>query len=165
MEDLLVAAKPSASRKARIWMGLVAELLKRLGAGVGIICVPIAFMDTVGYPSVISGASMEPTLLGSDIVWINRWHVKPQAGDIFAFLYPRDSSRRFIKRVQHCEGEFVRLPNTKLFKVPENHYWMTSDNSRISNANDSKVYGPVNYGLLRGRATRIIWPPSRMRKL
>ncbi|KAI1708760.1 peptidase s24-like domain-containing protein [Ditylenchus destructor] len=146
-------------------MGLAVELLKNLGTGVGIICVPIAYMDTIGHPSFISGASMEPTLLDGDVVWIDRWHLEPKVGDIFAFLYPRDPSRRFIKRIQHCEGEFVRLPDRKPFQVPENHFWMTSDNSTIPNANDSKIYGPVNYGLLRGRATSIIWPPSRMRKL
>ncbi|KAI1713062.1 CBR-LIN-24 protein [Ditylenchus destructor] len=68
------------------------------------------------------GSVQPPTLLGSDIVWINRWHVKPQVGDIFAFLYPRDSSRRFIKRVQHCEGDMRKKRDGKvLFDLEPTH--------------------------------------------
>lgn len=35
------------------------QALKKIGIGIGVICVPITFFDTVGLPSVVFGSSME----------------------------------------------------------------------------------------------------------
>ncbi|XP_055579012.1 mitochondrial inner membrane protease subunit 1 isoform X2 [Falco cherrug] len=41
-------------------------------------------------------------------------------------------------------------------KVPKGHVWLEGDNLR--NSTDSRCYGPVPYGLIRGRICFKIWP-------
>ncbi|MFH4973672.1 hypothetical protein AB6A40_000381 [Gnathostoma spinigerum] len=114
---------------------------------------------------------MEPTLMGSDsrwwkrdIVWLSRLFGSPLVGRIYTFISPDEYDKRHIKRVTAKEGDFVRQRRTgRLFEIPRGYCWMESDNPK--NAKDSHVYGPVNNGLITARATRIIWPPSRWRKL
>lgn len=43
-------------------------------------------------------------------------------------------------------------------QVPLHHVWLQGDNTR--NSNDSRVYGPVACGLVRGRVVARVWPPS-----
>ncbi|XP_008938917.1 PREDICTED: mitochondrial inner membrane protease subunit 1 [Merops nubicus] len=42
------------------------------------------------------------------------------------------------------------------FHVPKGHVWLEGDNLR--NSTDSRCYGPVPYGLIRGRICFKIWP-------
>ncbi|VDM99500.1 unnamed protein product [Thelazia callipaeda] len=148
------------------------RLIFRLGKSVGIVCVPIVFIDVVGFPAVVVGSSMEPTLHGSgknwwekDVVWLSRFNLwTPKIGEIHTFIPPNDPEKRHIKRVTALDGDVIRLkkgPN--LFEIPAGCCWMESDNP--NNHNDSRVYGSVSVGLLTGRATHIIWPPKRWRAI
>lgn len=38
---------------------MFSKYIKRIGAGIGIICIPFAIIDTIGCPVQISGSSME----------------------------------------------------------------------------------------------------------
>ncbi|KAH7725523.1 Protein IMMP-2 [Aphelenchoides avenae] len=124
------------------------NILKKIGAGIGIICTPIAFFDTIGAPATVVGCSMEPTLHGSrrrwwenDIVWLNRWFGEPQCGDIFTFVTPSNPRAVHVKRVNLLPGQLARGRDGTNIIVPDNHYWMTADNAAFPL--DSTTYGPV----------------------
>jgi len=40
--------------------------------------------------------------------------------------------------------------------VPKGHVWIEGDNS--PNSTDSRMYGPIPVGLVRGRAVLRLWP-------
>ncbi|KAL6739351.1 hypothetical protein Aduo_012820 [Ancylostoma duodenale] len=84
---------------------------------------------------------------------------------------PREPDKIHIKRVTAVEGDIVSCSMThfrpkhrnELLLVPKGCCWMESDNP--VNANDSNIYGPVSRGLMKNRATHVIWPPSRWQRL
>ncbi|CAD5231720.1 unnamed protein product [Bursaphelenchus xylophilus] len=146
------------------------RLVKKIGRGVGLICVPIAFLDGIGQPAFIEGTSMEPTLHGSDsrwwkndVVWLRKQFIRPHEKEIFVFISPRDEKQRLIKRISAEPGELVHWKDSTRFVVPPHHYWVRADNPK--NAIDSTHFGPVNIGLFEGKVTRVIWPPERWQRL
>ncbi|KAJ0610820.1 putative signal peptidase I [Helianthus annuus] len=60
------------------------------------------------------------------------------------------------------EGDYISNVNGAT-RVPEGHCWVEGDNSAFSS--DSRTYGPIPLGLIRGRVTHVIWPPQRMKKV
>ena len=89
-------------------------------------------------------------------------------GDLIDFISPRDPSYSVCKRVIGLEGDIVSLDpsGTKSnrgredwVKVPKGYLWVTGDN--LSNSNDSRDYGPVPLGLVRGKIVARIWPNAR----
>ncbi|CAD5212383.1 unnamed protein product [Bursaphelenchus okinawaensis] len=146
------------------------RLVRKAGKVVGLICLPIAFLDGIGQPALVQGTSMEPTLKGNsskwynnDIVWLRKQFIRPHEGDIFVFISPRNERERLIKRVVAEPGERVHWKDSTRFTVPLHHYWVKADNPKC--AIDSTYFGAVNIGLMEGKATHVIWPPSRWRKL
>uniref|UniRef100_A0AAF5Q4B2 Mitochondrial inner membrane protease subunit 2 n=1 Tax=Wuchereria bancrofti TaxID=6293 RepID=A0AAF5Q4B2_WUCBA len=147
---------------------VIKEFLIRLGKSIGILSVPVVFIDVIGYPASIIGSSMEPTLHGSsnkwwkrDIVWLSRFGLHtPEIGQIYTFIPPNDPEKRHIKRITAMDGDIIRPKRGPSFlEIPTGCYWMESDNP--NNYCDSRLYGPVSGGLLTARATHIIWPPKR----
>lgn len=78
----------------------------------------------------IPSSSMEPTLLVGDHILVNKFiygiripliekkffqFKEPKRGDIIVFIYPRDRSKDFIKRVIGTEGEKVEIIQNKLY--------------------------------------------------
>ena len=78
----------------------------------------------------IPSSSMEPTLLVGDYLLVNKFIYgtkipfvdkkileirKPQRGDIVVFIYPKDRSKDFIKRVIGQEGEKVEIVQNKIY--------------------------------------------------
>jgi len=78
----------------------------------------------------IPSSSMEPTLLVGDHLLVNKfiygiripyanvklfqWK-KPQRGDVIVFIYPKDPSKDFIKRVIGTGGEKVQIIQNKIY--------------------------------------------------
>jgi signal peptidase I len=78
----------------------------------------------------IPSGSMEPTLLVGDYLLVNKFiyglripytnikvfqYKKPQRGDIIVFIYPKDPTKDFIKRVIGTEGEKVQLLRNQIY--------------------------------------------------
>jgi signal peptidase I len=78
----------------------------------------------------IPTGSMEPTLLVGDYLLVNKFiyglripythrklfqYKKPQRGDIIVFIYPKDPTKDFIKRVIGMEGEKVQIIRNKIY--------------------------------------------------
>ncbi len=154
----------------------------------------------------IPSGSMRPTLIEQDRLMVNKLRYgprvpftkvkrlpglsKPKRGDVIVFVYPKDPSRDFIKRLVAFAGEEVEIRDGDLyidgdsvknpvmknifyyngsnygeegetFTVPEEHVFVLGDNSGSSS--DGRVWGFVPHENIIGRAELIYWPFNRMR--
>ena len=145
----------------------------------------------------IPSGSMEPTLLVGDHIFVNKFiygvkipfkekkffqFKKPKRGDIIVFIYPKDRSKDFIKRVIGTEGEKVEIHrnkiyiNDKLINDPWGHYDEKNDWAKYlqpadkygpeivpknslfvlgdnrDNSQDSRFWGFVNVNAVKGNA-------------
>jgi signal peptidase I len=145
----------------------------------------------------IPSSSMEPTLLVGDHILVNKFiygiripftdtklmqFKKPKRGDIIVFIYPKDRSKDFIKRVIGTEGEKVEIMRNKIYindKViddPWGYYDQKSEWTRYrqpiekfgpvvvpkdslfvlgdnrENSQDSRFWGFVNLDAVKGNA-------------
>ncbi|OEL33475.1 hypothetical protein BAE44_0005505 [Dichanthelium oligosanthes] len=95
---------------------------------------------------------------------------------------PSNHKELFVKRLIALPGEWIQLPRSpKVTKISEGHCWVEGDNAARSW--DSGAFGPVScffcnptsaplsglimyklipLGLVEGRVTHIIWPPSKI---
>ena len=145
----------------------------------------------------IPSSSMEPTLLVGDYLLVNKFiygikvpftnlklfqYKKPKRGDIVVFIYPKDRSKDFIKRVVGTEGEKVEVIRDKIYindhlvDDPWGHYSEKSDwirqiqlmekfgpvvvpkdsifvlGDNRDNSQDSRFWGFVNVNAVKGKA-------------
>ena len=154
----------------------------------------------------IPSSSMEPTLLVGDHLLVNKFiygiknpfteiklfqFKKPQRGDIIVFIYPKDRSKDFIKRVICLEGEKVEIIhnkiyiNDKLMDDPWGYFSEKSDWTKYlqpmerfgpvfvpkdslfvlgdnrDNSQDSRFWGYVNVNEVKGKAFIIYFSWNR----
>ncbi|NXQ15097.1 IMP1L protease, partial [Peucedramus taeniatus] len=127
-------------------------------------CIAHCAFEYIGGIVVCSGPSMEPTIQNSDVVFsenLSRHFYCIRKGDIVIVKSPNDPKSNICKRVIGLEGDKVCTSNPSDFLkshsyVPKGHVWLEGDNLR--NSTDSRCYGPVPYGLIRGRICLKIWP-------
>lgn len=115
-----------------------------IGVGLGLaVAVLIAGVRRV----VVEGSSMEPGLVCGDRLLVVRTR-SPRVGDIVALADPRRPSRLLIKRVVGRRAdEFV----------------VEGDNPQAST--DSRLFGPVPWAAIRGRAVYRYAPVGRSGRL
>ena len=110
----------------------------------------------------IPSSSMEPTLQVGDHLLVNKFiygirfpligtkyfqFKKPQRGDIIVFIYPKDRSKDFIKRVIGTEGEKVQIVHNKIHINNQliDDPWGRFDESAPSSKylQPMEIFGPV----------------------
>lgn len=154
----------------------------------------------------IPSSSMEPTLQVGDYILVSKFiygikipftdtklfqFKNPKRGDIIVFIYPKDQSKDFIKRVIGMEGEKVEIIrnkiyiNGKLIDDPWGHYIEKGEGARYfqtmerfgpevvpkgslfvlgdnrDNSQDSRFWGFVNFNAVRGKALVIYFSWDR----
>jgi signal peptidase I len=155
----------------------------------------------------IPSSSMEPTLLVGDYLLVNKFTYgirmpysdklfgeskkffewkKPSRGDVIVFIFPKDRSKDFIKRVIGTEGEKVEINHNKIYindkliddpwghfimpmasiedygpiKVPQGFLFVMGDNR--DNSQDSRFWGFVDINEVKGRALIIYYSGPSM---
>ena len=101
----------------------------------------------VAVPWVVSGPSMEPTLVAGDHVLVDLWTYRrrdPREGEIALLDAPWGAP--IVKRVAR------RLPSGDRYRV-------LGDNA--ADSTDSRMFGSVERGRFRGRVVWRYWPLSR----
>ncbi|PKI34520.1 mitochondrial inner membrane protease subunit 2 [Punica granatum] len=82
-------------------------------------------------------------------------------GDVVIFTSPTNHKERHIKRIIGLPGDWVGISHIDdVMRVPEGHCWVEGDN--LLSSLDSRSLGPIPLGLIRGRVTHVVWPPSRI---
>jgi len=154
----------------------------------------------------IPSSSMEPTLQVGDHLLVNKFiygikfpfigkkyfqFKKPQRGDIIVFIYPKDRSKDFIKRVIGTEGEKVQIVHNKIYinnqliedpwgrydeRAPSSKYLQPMEifgpvtvpvssvfvlGDNRDNSQDSRFWGFVNVTEVKGKALIIYFSWDR----
>jgi signal peptidase I len=134
-------------------------------------------------PVRVEGTSMLPMLRDQDRLFINKMAYRVgeiHRGDVVVFLYPHDRSKSYIKRVIGLPGDDLRIDHGVVYVngkqvvesyvparfsdersqptmlVPEHEYFLMGDHRSISS--DSRDFGPVDRGLIYGKAAFVYWP-------
>ena len=106
------------------------EAIKNIQAVVIAIVLALIIRTFLVQSFFIPSGSMEPTLLPGDYILVNKfiygvrvpfegsrlfYNRVPSRGDVIVFIYPKNTSEDFIKRVIGLPGEIVQVTNGKLF--------------------------------------------------
>ncbi|MGI5897914.1 MAG: signal peptidase I [Candidatus Dojkabacteria bacterium] len=143
-------------------------------------------------PHEVVGNSMHPTYKNGEYLMANKitYKVKkPERGDVIIFKY--SETQDFIKRIIGLPGDKVMLKDGKMYingkqldesdylsssiytnggdflkegqeiTVPEGEYFVCGDNRPHSS--DSRVFGPISLGRIKGKAWIVYFPFSQFR--
>ena len=149
--------------KHKLWAKVKTVVLAVTQVGCLVHCVT-TYIGSIVY---CSGTSMKPAIDDTDIVLTENFSVRHQKllkGDVVISVSPENPRVLICKRLIAFSGDHVYndLENTIQY-VPRGHVWLEGDNKM--NSSDSRNYGPVPYGLLRGRVCLKIWPLLSMGKI
>jgi signal peptidase I len=142
----------------------------------------------------VVGHAMEPTVSNGDYVLVDHGSTwSPGPGDIVVMRDPYDPSLLFIKRVVAGPGQTIQVRNAQVVvdgkplsepyvsaaepstggangpavvgpvRLGSDEYFVLGDNRNHSA--DSRTFGPVHRDAIQGRATRILLPTRRARRL
>jgi signal peptidase I len=158
--------------------------VRDLVVSVAISCFIIIFLYQ---PVRVEGTSMLPMLEDQDRLFINKLAYRMgeiHQGDVVVFEYPRDHTKSYIKRVIGLPGDRVRIDHGQVYvngrrlqetyvpnrfaderSQPEmllaaHEYFVMGDHRSISS--DSRDFGPVERGLIYGKAAFVYWPIEQM---
>ena len=194
-----VAAAPATLPKRK---SQLREYVEALGVA---LLLALAIRTFVVQAFKIPSGSMLPTLQIGDHILVNKFLYgprleipltqmslgrlpglrKPLPGDVVVFIWPKDRSKDFIKRVIAVEGQTVEVRNRQVFidgkpwddphatwvmqrglggaagdnygpyTVPPDHVFVMGDNRDQSY--DSRFWGPVPIADIKGEALVIYW--------
>ncbi|KAI8869205.1 LexA/Signal peptidase [Ramicandelaber brevisporus] len=113
------------------------------------------------------GPSMLPTLnIHGDIVMVDRLSHRfgmLRPGDVVLYTSPLNPHHYVVKRLIGIAGDTVVLDPSesdlverRQYTVPKGHVWLAGDN--MNSSTDSRTYGPVPIGLIRGKVSAVVWP-------
>lgn len=132
----------------------------------------------------IPSGSMQPTLIPGDNIFVSTriyQTQQPQINDVIIFLYPKDRSINYVKRLIGREGDTVRIENFNVYvngkiinqtylnknfvqrpfsrymqeiTIPKGKLFVLGDNR--DNSNDGRFFGLVDRSDVIGKAKRII---------
>ncbi|KAH9486749.1 Mitochondrial inner membrane protease subunit 1 [Psilocybe cubensis] len=127
------------------------------------------FMTYVGRFSFMAGPSMLPTfavegeIVIEDFITYRLFPDKMKRGDLLIVRSPIEPTKVICKRLIGLPGDIVCVdpsgvvyPSTEHVVVPKGHVWISGDNALASR--DSRMYGPVPIGLVKGRVFARVWP-------
>ncbi|NLE75875.1 MAG: signal peptidase I [Chloroflexi bacterium] len=182
-EVLDLPAEPGAEGRRRppFLRLVVREVLQTVAPAV---LIALLINLLLGQFTLVLGRSMEPNLEDHQRLVLEKVSYRfrePERGDIVALWPPFPTDLPLIKRVVALPGERVSIQAGRVYidgnplqepylaqrtngylpqqVVPEGHVFVLGDNRGASN--DSRVFGPVAFGSIVGRAWLSCWPLER----
>ncbi|KAL1110470.1 hypothetical protein AAG570_007998 [Ranatra chinensis] len=101
---------------------------------------------------------MEPTIYTNDIVLCEHVTKSIMRGDIVIACSTNDPTVNVCKRVLAIAGDIIHMGGREMM-IPTGYIWLQGDN--LYNSTDSRNYGPIPLGLVRGRVLAKVWPLSK----
>ena len=178
------AVAPVETSSGRGTSGSLHSWLRDLLVSIAVSTFIIVFLYQ---PVRVEGTSMLPMLEDQDRLFINKIAYRMgeiQRGDVVVFQYPRDHAKSYIKRVIAVPGDRIRIDDGRVFVngkrlaepyvpsrftddrsqpeqvLPSNEYFVMGDHRSISS--DSREFGPVDRGLIYGKAVFVYWPMEQV---
>ena len=175
--DELAAHRAVAARDRASGLGVWLRDLV-ISAGISVLIITFLYQ-----PVRVEGTSMLPRLEDHDRLFINKFVYQIESierGDVVVFHYPRDPEKSYIKRVIGLPGDRIWIEKGRVWLngrqlsegyvpeqyrdsrsmaemvVPQGTYFMMGDHRSISS--DSREFGPVERGLIYGKAVFVYWP-------
>ncbi|KAJ3176896.1 IMP1 inner mitochondrial membrane peptidase-like, partial [Irineochytrium annulatum] len=146
-----------------------------------LVCCLVLIQQNLFEITMCTGPSMLPTFsIWGDLVLVEyvtwKWRRKLDRGDVVVAVSPLNPQRYICKRLVGLPGdpvevntitgkeimkvtlayEFLLSDGNPSTKIPPGHVWLLGDNPK--NSTDSREYGPVPMGLLRGRILLKVFP-------
>lgn len=161
-------------------LGVIREILQTAFVSLLIFLVVYVFLMQ---PHRVKGDSMLPNFRDGELILsekINYRFGSPGRGDVIVFRAPTGRKVDFIKRIVGLDGDVVRVEdgivyiNDKILSEPyetqktqgtlniklqQDQYFVLGDNR--SSSSDSRSFGPISRGSIRGRAWLVYWPIFR----
>ncbi|MBM10931.1 MAG: signal peptidase I [Chloroflexi bacterium] len=113
----------------------------------------------------VEGDSMLPSLAHGESVLVVRtrfrWN-RLRKGDVALFERPGAAGGTYIKRVAGLPDEDLSVEGREWFNGPDEYFFL-GDNR--ADSEDSRTFGPVSAGLIKGRVWFRCWPPTRWRSI
>jgi signal peptidase I len=140
--------------------------------------------------TIVSGTSMEPTLISKDNLLVEKvsyYFSDPKRFDVVVF-YPQgeESSEYYVKRVIGLPGETIQIIGSEIFingkilkedygkdpisyvgiakeplQLEKDEYFLMGDNRKISFDSRYKDIGPIRDKYIVGKAVLRIWPLNK----
>lgn len=148
--------------------------MKKYLSTLGFVLIVYCFTACSLQPVRVEGTAMKPAFNNGDKILIDKSWSDLNRGDVISFLYPRDRTKWYIKRIIGLPGETIEIREGKVFingqvldepyidesdnqvkanspprKVPEYQYFVMGDNR--DNSSDSRHWGTVDKELIQGK--------------
>src|ERR1700742_1776765 len=173
-------AELQPEREQPVQRGVVHSWLRDLVVSIVVSAFIIIFLYQ---PVRVEGTSMLPMLEDQDRLFVNKLAYRVgdiQRGDVVVFLYPRDHTKSYIKRVISLPGDRLRIERGQVYVndkavaepyvptrfedsrsqpetvLPADEYFVRGDNRLISQ--NCRDFGPVARELIYGKAAFVYWP-------
>jgi len=129
-------------------------------------------------PVVVEGTAMKPSFNNGDKILVDKSIGELKRGDLITFLYPKDRTKWYFKRVIGLPNETIEIRAGKVYingqiieesyiveaynkakasfpprKIEEYQYFVMGDNR--DNSSDSRYWGTVDEKLITGKYTMI----------
>ncbi|XP_047342236.1 mitochondrial inner membrane protease subunit 1 [Impatiens glandulifera] len=151
------------------WRNNAKEALDRTMIVVKFLCLLHVTDTYLCSPTIVYGPSMLPTFnLTGDVVlvdYISHRLGRVGPGDIVLVRSPENPRRMVVKRILAMGGDTITFQvdprnseRCRTIVVPKGHVWIQGDNIYLSK--DSRSFGPVPYGLIKGKVYSRVWPPN-----
>ena len=140
----------------------------------GFALIALLFLACSTQPTLVEGTAMKPSFNKGDRILVDKNWNELKRGDVVTFLYPKDKSKWYFKRVVGLPGETIEIRDGKVYIngqvltepyvdqshnqaeanfppriVPENQYFVMGDNR--DNSSDSRYWGTVDKELIKGK--------------